>query len=843
MGVWLGWDSIESIISDLQTSSTSPTPTAVPTREQVVTMPPTTTPIPSPRPTGSPSTNTPIPSYTTKHGNDLPLIDIDVLESTIVSLINNARSIGNLESLVRASSLDDLATAHSRSMANSQRAEARSPDAGCGSSGTQVVQWPQVKSFSYRGPVTAPTTITPTEYDETAKETAGGVVEYVHRDEAPYTKDPHYRYVGVGAVQSPDEHGFMVFWITLYLADCIAEVPTATGTATATPHPSPTPVGTVAMTVTNAPAVMATPSLTPTRTPSPTPTNTPVPTATPTHTPTPTPTNTPVPTATPTPTPTPTPTNTPTPSPTPEPNLADFYNTTNTKWLSRTYPALAHRILAFSWAQDGLSPSEKEIIDSLLYLGVHDIEQLKRVVEMPFLLSLDSTTILAVRSMRKLAQEGLMTEVLNHPQVVSSPEDTWTILIVAAGSLYRTTPGEIDRFLDSAWIEEGVVHTEYIPQLQVSIVRTGESKPGTLEMAFEAVRVVEETMEMPLPVSHAVIVLDDAAVGDDFAGNNQGYAIGLRPEFENPSDSWQWSQFQNALIHEVSHYFWTGSVKWINEGMANIHEYIYNVNHGLSPSQLKPRRNECEAHDLQMLTQWNPEKSNDQFGCNYYMGEVLFLDLLNELGDDTFRNKMRELYALYVSEREAGGKAGIEQIRQVFHNQLDIVEHRWSGKWNAPENRDLTEGIERHSHHLVRWDEYPTFDSASRVVSFKGTLLYDAVLVAPHISIARGGGGQNFPLFPFDSTSLAGWVLPHLEVGRKWVPSEYIHAITTTYELDGRSFHIEFPLPEGLEIPTDYVVVVEGFQNGERTPTIGRNVDNLGYARIRQPDNAEGASN
>ncbi len=246
-------------------------------------------------PTGSPSTNTPIPSYTTKHGNDLPLIDIDVLESTIVSLINNARSIGNLESLVRASSLDDLATAHSRSMADSQRTEARSPDTGCGSSGTHVVQWPQVKSFSYRGPATAPTTITPTEYDETAKETAGGVVEYVHRDEAPYTKDPHYRYVGVGAIQSPDEHGFMVFWITLYLADCIAEVPTATGTATATPHPSPTLVGAVATTVTNALAVMATPSLTSTHSPSPTPTNTPVPTATPTHTPSPTPTNTPVP--------------------------------------------------------------------------------------------------------------------------------------------------------------------------------------------------------------------------------------------------------------------------------------------------------------------------------------------------------------------------------------------------------------------------------------------------------------------------------------------------------------------------------------------------------------------
>lgn len=539
------------------------------------------------------------------------------------------------------------------------------------------------------------------------------------------------------------------------------------------------------------------------------------------------------PTATPTATPVQTNTPTPLPTATPKRSLTDFHNTTNTRWLSRAYPALARQILAFSWAQDGLSPSEKEIIDNLLYLGVYDIEQLKRVVEMPFLLSLDAHDFLAVSSMTKLASEGLMTEVLDHPQVVSSPEDTWAILIVAAGSLFETTPDKIDRLLEAAWIEEGVVHTGYTPQLQVSIVRTGESKPGTLEMAFEAARVVEGTMEMPLPVSHIVVVLDDAAVRDGFAGTNHGHAISYRPEYENPSDSWKWSQFQNGLLHEVSHYFWAGGVAWIDEGMATIHEHIYNLNQGLSPGQLKPRRNKCEAHDLDMLTQWNPEKSNHQFLCNYYMGEVLFLDLLNELGDGDFRDKMRELYALYSSERAAGGKAGIEQIRQVFYDQLDIVEHRWSGKWNAPENRDLTEGIERNSHHLVRWDEYPTFDSASRVVSFKGTLLHDAVLVAPHISIARSGGSQNFLLFPFDGTGYAGWVLPHLEGGRTWGSSERIEAITTTYELDGRSFHIKFPLPEGMEVPTDYVVVVRGFQNGERTPTIGWNVDNLGYARIR----------
>ena len=200
VGVWLGWDNIAQIISDSQTSTTS-------SRTRALSIPLTPTEVATASPTPIP-TNTLTPRYTTKHGKALPLIDTDVLEGTIVSLVNDVRLMDNLESLVRVSSLDDLATAHSRHMADSQQAKARPLETGCGGSGTHIVQWPQVKSFSYRGPAAAPTTTTPTEYDETVKETAAGVVGYIHEGDVPYTKDPHYRYVGVGVVQSFDELGY-----------------------------------------------------------------------------------------------------------------------------------------------------------------------------------------------------------------------------------------------------------------------------------------------------------------------------------------------------------------------------------------------------------------------------------------------------------------------------------------------------------------------------------------------------------------------------------------------------------------------------------------------------------
>ena len=443
---------------------------------------------------------------------------------------------------------------------------------------------------------------------------------------------------------------------------------------------------------------------------------------------------------------------------------------------------------------------------------------------------------LAIRAMNKLARGDVLLEVLNHPAVRSAPDDAWGGLVVAAGAIIEPGGGTVVNFLNAARVQIGTAQTDLTPHLQVSIVRTGESKPGTLEAVFEAATVVEGVMGLPLPTSHIVLVLDDGAVPENYGGSNAGFAITYRPEYEQPSDSWRWSNLRTGLIHETAHYFWSGNGSWIDEGMANIHEFIYNLDSGLSPNQLRPKRGECEAHDIQMLDQWRPKVSNKQFLCNYYMGEMLFLELRSAIGDDRFIDKMRDLYALALSEKEAGRDMGIAQIRQVFAGHNDVVERFWSGQWNAPENRVLTEGIGRKSHDLIRWDQYPTLSSdGNRTVSFRATLLHDAVLVAPHISIARGGGAANFRMYPFDSEDLAGYILPYFEDGTKWVPIPGYHsAVASTYQV-GRTLHVEFSVPEALGIPSDYVVVVVGFQNNEREPTIGTTNDVLGYARIRQP--------
>ena len=173
-----------------------------------------------------------------------------------------------------------------------------------------------------------------------------------------------------------------------------------------------------------------------------------------------------------------------------------------------------------------------------------------------------------------------------------------------------------------------------------------------------------------------------------------------------------------------------------------------------------------------------------------------------------------------------------------------IVERYWSGDWNAPENRDMTEGIQRASHQLVEWIQKPIFNPNTKTVSFSGKLLGNAVLRSPHISLAREGKA-NFTLRRYDSPAAwIGHVLPYFEDGRSWVIDETSgSAVATVYDINGQSFRVEFPFPEALGTPSDYVVIIDGFQNGDRVPVINSMCcDTIGYARIRAPQdsNTEG---
>ena len=582
----------------------------------------------------------------------------------------------------------------------------------------------------------------------------------------------------------------------------------------------------------------------------------PTPTLTPTPTPLPTLTNTPEPT------PTPVPTATPQPTPTATPRIL-LPDTQHADWLKRAYPVLAQRVANCPWIADGLSETERRTVDELLYLAAYDLDTMRSVIELPwvrnsggvlvrgairwlwaiaydnplasrsianqpFLRTLESGDVLALQAASTtLRASGVLDRLTDHPAFQDGITDAETVRVAAAGTL-SSAPDEIERMLnpDEYPMETLDTRTPFTPNLRISIFRSGTpSRPGTAEAIRDAVAFAEDVMQKPLPTNYVIVVLNDDAVRPGAAGTNYGFAVGFSPDYEKPVGTWEQRALQAGMVHEVAHYFWSGSEGWVDEGLANTFEVIYGMDQGLSRGQLRTHRKDCEAHDLAMLSSWATDQDAGPSHCDYYLGQLVFEELFDSVGRNEFQARLRNLYLLTIEKQDADQRPGIGVLRRVFPDQDEIVERHWAGRLNAPENRGFDEGRDWISHDLVQWDQYPTYED--REVSFTGTLLNDAVFSYPATVY------PNFSSRPANGSKFLGHILPP---GSNWRLKYPLDVIADSYQLDGQSFTVSFTFPEDLEgVPSDYVVFVSGFQNDIRTPTIGTKVDLLGYARIRVP--------
>ena len=588
------------------------------------------------------------------------------------------------------------------------------------------------------------------------------------------------------------------------------------------------------------------------------------------------PTWTPAPPSTSTPEPSPTPERTATPAPTATaiPSPLNQYSTQNTRWLESLHPTIYHRLEGLEWVKDGLSALERDAIDQLLDLdgdGVANLEAAlslawvqdgvtaterdaldwigsialesesaaNSIINMPFLESLEPDDVLAIRGLDSLASssdDGLLSALLDNPTLSTGITDAQTTLVAAAGAMLGSD--EIRRLLIPNYTHIRTISsgTEMSPSLRISIVRfETPGQPWTFGIVRDAVEFTELIMQRPLPVDHVILVLNEQAVLEDYAGVNFGFAISGLPGLEEGRRDYDKYRLSSLILHEVAHYFWRANANWIDEGVANTFQFMHGVEIGMSPGLLEtPSRRQCEAHDLEMLTEKAPGTQDPQYSCNYFLGHMLFLDLLENFDVEEFSQRLRELYRLSLAERQAGGWAGIEAVRQAFPEYADIVEKHWSGKLNAPEHRPYDEGSAWSTHGLIQWDQYPTYDGLS--VTFRGTLLGDAILSRETVERARSGGFQNFTLARADEIGYVGSILPALNDDRSWQLEDPGDTIATEYLLEGKTFSIKFSFPQSLDSPSSYVVFVWGFKDEDRRPFITRNVDPLGHARIRNEE-------
>ena len=490
---------------------------------------------------------------------------------------------------------------------------------------------------------------------------------------------------------------------------------------------------------------------------------------------------------------------------------------------------MARAVQALPWVADGVDQGEGETIDTLLYIAARNIEDLKNVIAMPFLQALDETDKLAVRAMYRLSRNGLLSELLRHPSMQPGVSDSHLVLIIASATLADT--GEIDRLLSPGYttIETAELPTSQTPDLKASIVRVGDQgQEWTAEGIRSAVDFIESTMGQPLPTSHVVLLLHDGAVFPYANGVNYGFAITYRPKYEQAQETYEGQVFRSGLAHEIAHYYWRGNLSWVDEGLADLTERLYGEATGGWPVAWQVVRRGCEAHDLQMLTEWDPHQGSPQFRCTYYLGRRLFDELLNNLPSEDVTVKLRDLYDLSLEKQANGSGIGIQSIRQIFPSRAAIVEKHWSGEVNAPANRTAVSDLL--SHDLIRWNQAPTV-SRSGFVSLRATLLSDSNLSQTNQQARDSEGYPNFTLY--DKNGYVGTILPTLRPGWNWNLSESSrHAESHEYFIYPDGFRVAFRFPPILDNPTEFYVVVRGFRDSKMVPYVGTEADVLGFAKI-----------
>ena len=223
--------------------------------------------------------------------------------------------------------------------------------------------------------------------------------------------------------------------------------------------------------------------------------------------------------------------------------------------------------------------------------------------------------------------------------------------------------------------------------MQLTIQR---SKPGaarSMDLLEHSLRTIEEFMGEPFPVRYVGILFKDAVhAPEGSAGVNFGHVITQRARYDVDDGSRAAEFLPSLTAHEIAHYYWAGDEDWIDEGAATFMEFI--VENARTGAPMTADGAPCAYFaNLGELDRANPRHPSDggpwsEFGCNYSLGERLFLDLYRTLGREQFREGFRNLY-LAVKSRSVYG--GIAEVEAAFKKDappevasaVDTLINRW----------------------------------------------------------------------------------------------------------------------------------------------------------------------
>ena len=350
-------------------------------------------------------------------------------------------------------------------------------------------------------------------------------------------------------------------------------------------------------------------------------------------------------------------------------------------WIGNISPAeVASSVVSLSWVQDGVEAREITTIQQLSYLANREPAAAQRIVLMPFLDSIEPADTSAIDSLWQLAafDQGIFRSTIAHTTLSSGITDELAPLVATLEGVAKTSPGLIDTLLDPGRValEQRTITLPLSGDVHLVIMRTATGAARSMDLLENAVRGAEEFMGVPLPTNYVGLLFEEAVWGS-FAGTNFGTHIAILPKYDVDDDSREAEFASQSIAHEVAHYYWNGNADWIDEGAAELMASVSESVRTGRPAGVT--NNPCAyADDIAGLEGLEAGRGAVEFRCNYSLGERLFVDLYEAMGDEKFREGFRNLYLASEVEDDADNRRGtpvdIVHVREAFGSTGDGAE-------------------------------------------------------------------------------------------------------------------------------------------------------------------------
>ncbi|MDE2778236.1 MAG: hypothetical protein OXI91_00965 [Chloroflexota bacterium] len=335
-------------------------------------------------------------------------------------------------------------------------------------------------------------------------------------------------------------------------------------------------------------------------------------------------------------------------------------------------PDFADTIRGMSWLADGISLVEMRALEQWLMVREADRSVAARFAERSWLVNGpgDYLEDYVLQSLHTLARKGLISHVAGKAWLVDGISDEEAALLVPAGAVSARSP-ELGRDLMQAhYVQKKTISLPLGGSVRIWVFQNTPFPPGedlatTIE---ETILLAEERMQVPFPTPEVILLVLDRS--EKSYRMEPGYFPGQMRLIRSRGKVYH-------LPHETAHYYFNRGPSWFREGGAEFVAASYDDwkgNRDLVKSRADAARlaNSCiEYHQIENIrhllyvisSRWELTRPT---GCRYTMGETLFHDLQEAMGQKAIWKALGGLHRLNLGPR---GEITEENIFRI------ILEH------------------------------------------------------------------------------------------------------------------------------------------------------------------------